>query len=202
MALADYNGWLGWVREARNPCYYSALRSGAIPKWDTCLGCGCTSETMPVAPHSEEYGSTEGQYIKSCLPLCCRCHAVVHLRYKYPQVFVRYKRNVGAKNELPVFNTLNAAFQNIFRANQAYQGDPRLLQDFKSGTWLDSLDIVPYSGPAKVATVVNSEGQHVPDPKVYLKPWTSFEAVLVADTVKHVVFKRDTLNRILCEDLR
>lgn len=176
MALALYNGWKGWVRSARNKPYYAALDDGRLVVGPVCLGChGERSEARPLGMHSEEYGGTVETYIAHCVPLCHTCHAIVHMRAKYPAVWRRYKQRIHDGVATPRYKAMFPVFQNIGRADANEVPGPTVI----SGGWLDTLPDRPYGGTDKIATVIRG-GEQIPDPLVYApQSWTTMTGIVV-----------------------
>lgn len=202
MALADYNGWRGFVRERRNPAYYAALKSGAINVGETCLVCGVHNSTMIVSPHSEEYGSTMENYIKACIPLCVRCHGVIHVRASYPLVFETYKRRLRNGDKLKLYPNMMAVFGHIFRTHEKFTGDWDSIQHEESGTWLDTLAMGRYKDHDKIAIAHGRGMREIPDPVVYGMSWSEpLSGYIVGDTTRLVTFYRNEKNEVICEEL-
>jgi hypothetical protein len=67
-------------------------------------------------PHAEEYGPTVEEYFKSLHVLCGRCHAMLHLRYRFPghwaehQEYVKDVKAGKKEKHLPIKN-MNTIFQ-------------------------------------------------------------------------------------------
>ena len=55
-----------------------------------CLGCKEHFEQSGIPYHAEEYGPTLEDYWESCVPLCHRCHAMLHARFQTPNRWNQY----------------------------------------------------------------------------------------------------------------
>ena len=82
-----YNGWIETVRHGRDRHYYHARTKGVLRAAICCDGCGVAFGDKPVPYHAEEYGPTLEDYWDSCVPLCHRCHAMVHARFFTPNLW-------------------------------------------------------------------------------------------------------------------
>ena len=75
--------------------------------------CGETYNTMP---HAEDYGPTVDDYFKSLHVLCGLCHAMLHLRFRFPnywamhQEYVKNVRDNKVERYKPIKN-MNVIFQ-------------------------------------------------------------------------------------------
>ena len=85
-----YNGWPAFIRHGRDKHYYRAQRKGALPPAAECLGCKERFGQSSVPYHAEEYGPTHEDYWASCVPLCHRCHAMLHARFQTPNRWSKY----------------------------------------------------------------------------------------------------------------
>lgn len=167
MAYQSYNGWTGTIREARNGVFFGAIKSGHLDDHQaTCIGCGQSSEVTRISLHSEEYGPLPKDYVASCVPVCFRCHFMIHNRFKIPNRWLRYLHRV-ASGALP-----DPLVNNWVIANQLLKmGDlPECLWEplvVTPNGYLSGLSLDPYEGPEKVATVT-IHGVEQPDPRLYV----------------------------------
>lgn len=185
MAYPPYNGWSGMIREARNGVFFAAIKSGLLNDYpEVCHGCGQKSSVCRISQHSEEYGPLPTDYVASCVPLCFRCHFLVHNRLLIPNRWYRYL-NLVAAGDLPA----PLPHGNWASANRMLkEGD--IAQEYPPvatpNEYLSSLPMQEYSGPMKIATVripgsFSSVG--VPDPRLYV----SVDGVLVERPAKEAL---------------
>lgn len=85
-----YNGWPAFIRHGRDKHYYRAQKKGVLPPAVECLCCRERFGMGPVPYHAEEYGPTHEDYWASCVPLCHRCHAMLHARFQTPNRWRKY----------------------------------------------------------------------------------------------------------------
>lgn len=177
MAYPSYNGWSGMIREARNTVFFAAIKSGELDDHQKqCIGCGITRGQAAISLHSEEYGPLPADYISTCVPVCFRCHYMIHVRHKIPKRWLRYLNRV-ADGDLP-----KPLVGGWIAANQLLQdGD---LEDGVAWQWvatptgyLSGLPLEEYSGPRKVA-LVEVNGLAIPDPRLYLPDPSNTGAVV------------------------
>jgi hypothetical protein len=85
MALRSYAGWDGPTRARRLAELRQAKVAGTAPQWvhhvSPCEICGQKRGTMW---HAEQYGPTFAAYIASFHAVCGHCHAMLHLRFRFP----------------------------------------------------------------------------------------------------------------------
>lgn len=83
-----YNGWSALVRNgARFVAYGRARRHHVLA---AASRCSCCSEELPpdcVPYHAEEYGPTHEAFWEACVPMCHRCHAMLHARFRLPNLW-------------------------------------------------------------------------------------------------------------------
>jgi len=146
-----YNGWAARVRHGRAKHYYRARAKGILQPASHCLGCRCSLPESCVPYHAEEYGPALEDYWASCRPLCHRCHALLHARFKTPNRWKRYFTQAaeGAIDDVEYPNRI-APLLGKYTARsdisfvQMPEGAP---------PYLRSLALEPYEGPPKVATL-------------------------------------------------
>ena len=90
MAGLPYNGWSETIRHGRDKHYYHAQRRKILPQIAECTICSCVLPDGCIPYHAEEYGPTLEDYWASCVPLCHRCHAMLHARFLTPNRWHRY----------------------------------------------------------------------------------------------------------------
>lgn len=101
-ALQSYNGWPGPVRASR------LAELNAMRRWRAdelplqlrraypCEICGQRRNTML---HAEQYGPTFDDYLAALHWLCGHCHAMLHLRFRFPN---RWRQHLLAASLGPV----------------------------------------------------------------------------------------------------
>lgn len=149
----SYNGWPEFVRHGRDKHYYHARQKGVLLPATECLGCKEKFGNL-VPYHAEEYGPTLEDYWASCVPLCHRCHAMLHARFTTPNRWKRYlaQASVGQINRAEYPNSTQvAALLSKFKNREDISSEEmpdRVPEYFKS------LSLVEYVGPHKVATLL------------------------------------------------
>lgn len=168
MPYQHYNGWSGLVREARNGVFFGAIRSGKLDdKQPRCIGCGtCREEAQgTLGLHSEEYGPLPSEYIASCVPLCFRCHFMVHNRHKIPNRWKRYLRDVSKGYIKPPLMGGWFAGNQMLKAGDIEE-DVGVGWETING-YLSGLPLIPPEEPFKIA-LVEAHGVVMPDPRLYI----------------------------------
>lgn len=137
--LSNYNGWTGADRiramaNYRKACGRDTFRPGP------CEMCGQTHGTMM---HSEEYGPTLADLLSSSHSLCGRCHAMLHMRFRFPGRWAAYRKLVRRGPQPPVMSIME-----VYAKARAWRDtdevfDPPVLE------WWDRLLVVRYRGAQK-----------------------------------------------------
>lgn len=169
-----YNGWSANIRNIRGALAFKLRRKGLIAPPVVCELC-CS--TRGVTYHAEDYGSTWEDYRKCCHPLCCYCHATIHVRKTYPQ---RWKRFVhrALTGTLPEF-----PYTSLYEVYTQYRGIKDLPEYhipeelLSSDHWLLALETQEYSGPEKLALVSTAKGVYTPDFTIYPESITELSGV-------------------------
>ena len=167
MAYTTYNGWSGLVRKSRDTIFFGAIKSGDLPdKPNQCYGCGITrdKDNAPIQQHSEEYGPLPTDYIKNCVPLCFRCHFLVHARFKVPDTWLRYLNRVASGKLQPPLPYDWRAGNLMIKEGDIAEVYPWV--ETPNG-YLSGLPLLEYAGPMKIVTVM-IDGEEVPDPRIYI----------------------------------
>ena len=168
MAGKSYNGWTYLAMCARDAVFFGAIKAGLLPdKPNQCYGCGITrdKDNAVIQQHSEEYGPLPEDYIASCVPLCFRCHFLVHTRFEVPNKWLRYLNRVAA-------GKLQPPLPYDWRAGNVMlkQGDIEEVYPWVEtpNGYLSGLPLEAYSGPMKMVTVM-IDGEEEPDPRIYVQ---------------------------------
>lgn len=148
-----YNGWPEHVRYGRDKHYYHARTNGVLAAASGCHACGISFGDQPVPYHAEDYGPTLEDYWASCVPLCHRCHAMVHARFVTPNywnLFLQQLADEKLDENLFPRSTRVAALLSKFgkRADIGAVGRPGI-----DDSYLLSLPMDEYSGSLKAATL-------------------------------------------------
>jgi hypothetical protein len=159
--LATYNGWPGNVREARGKQHMALVKKGKAPSTGKCE---LTGQTKGLTFHAEEYGSTLDDMIVETHELAPYCHGIIHMRFKMPNRFRRFKHRLLTEefDQIYAFNSLWEFFGNVRGLHDIAE-----YPDYNSGVpWLDVLPMQAYKGEPKVALKWEN-GILVPDHEVY-----------------------------------
>lgn len=103
--------------------------------------------------HAEEYGPLWEDYVEHCHGVCCHCHGMLHIRFRYPWSWEMYKNIVRVDGPQNPFFNMGAFFQFVRERDCA---PINLKRDFikEEGTsgveWVDKLHRYPYKGEPKM----------------------------------------------------
>lgn len=174
MAGASYNGWSGIIRDVRGTLFYKEVHK--TKPTSCCKLCGDLQKFTSLSHHAEEYGSTWKEYLENCHLLCARCHGMIHVRFRFPNLWARYVHKVrqadfgGCKR----FKTLIEFFAYAKKCKDI-PPYPWIDTDLK---WLDSMPRKAYVGPPKLALIDRNEVL-VPDPKIYPAGWGTMTGMVL-----------------------
>ena len=149
-----YNGWSDLVRHGRDRAYYQAQRKGGIlPPATACLCCKAPFCSDSIPYHAEEYGPTLEDYWVTCLPLCHRCHAMVHARFATPNRWKRFltQASTGSIDESEFPNTRSTSPSALEMKFKARADIAEVPMPAGAPDELKALPIKEYRGPWKVA---------------------------------------------------
>jgi len=133
-----YNQWSGPTRQSRYREYKAARRAGEIPPPGPCEMCGQTIGTMH---HAEDYGPTRDAYFAALHSLCGRCHAWLHLRFRFPGYWAAYKQRCRAGPRLPAVKSMAEVFGTWRRS------DIPVVEYPHHGAWWEVLSTERSGGP-------------------------------------------------------
>jgi hypothetical protein len=136
--MLAYKQWSGPTREKRFAEYKRARRRGDIPPPGPCEMCGQTVGTMH---HAEDYGPTWEAYVAAMHSLCGRCHAALHLRFRFPGRWAAYKHYIRTQPLLPPVKNMGEVF---YRAGR--QPDMPIVEHPHNGEWWEMLTMDRYTG--------------------------------------------------------
>lgn len=174
--LKKYNGWAAKARQVRGSAFYAALNRGEIDPPKVCAACGQENGPVWNTYHAEDYGSLWDDYLKEAKPLCPRCHGMIHLRFQFPNRWIRYKQRILLPNYGGLWQFKNLT--EVFAFAKTIK-DIEYVEDKPTGIeWLDKIPPHPYEGVEKIATVID-DGQEVPDPKIYGDDWVTMSGVVM-----------------------
>ena len=87
--MNSYNGFSPEQREKAQRWLRSQWESGALARPSTCCACGQTRGVIHA--HAEDYSEPFGDQTHA-YHLCYRCHICLHLRFRNPDGWARYKQ--------------------------------------------------------------------------------------------------------------
>lgn len=118
------------------------------------------------------------------LTLCARCHGMVHLRFKMPNRWERYKHICRYETyEGPKPKNMAEFFARTKGVTDIPDYHPRVLT---GNTHIDGIPQYAYKGPPKIATKIYGDLE-VPDPLVYPPGWTTMSGVIIRGGVTTAV---------------
>ena len=171
-----YNGWAESVRHGRDKHYYHARKKGVLHPASQCLGCNEPLNESCVPYHAEDYGPTLEDYWASCKPLCHRCHAMLHARFRTPNRWKEYLAQAAQGDidtvQYPQGNQiagLLSKYKN--REDISYVEMPE-----QASEYLRTLPLVEYDGPTKAATLLVEDIES--GNKVEVPDWTIYGVTL------------------------
>ena len=92
MTLGPYNGFSGEERERVAAWKRSGAKDGRYTYPTKCSACGQTKGR--IDGHLEDYSPPFSQ--SKDIPLCARCHLMVHARLRWPDLWASYRAQVRA----------------------------------------------------------------------------------------------------------
>lgn len=154
MAGLPYNGCSELIRHGRNKHYYHAQRHKLLPQTPECTICSCDLPSGCIPYHAEEYGPTLEDYWASCVPLCHRCHAMLHARFVTPNRWNHYVAQAMTgqidDDEYPLSRQI-APMLSRFKSKADIGTSP--LPEI-APNYVLSLSLIEYNGPPKPATLL------------------------------------------------
>lgn len=94
MALGSYNGHSGAKRDAVQRYLNASFRDGTLTRPTVCTACGQTEGRIDA--HLENYDDPD-----NFIPLCWRCHMMVHCRFRNPSAFRAYRDSLRTGSTYP-----------------------------------------------------------------------------------------------------
>lgn len=145
-----YNGWTGLVRMGvRYGAYERARRRRVLAAPPNCSCCNASLPTDCVPYHAEEYGPTHEDYWDSCVPLCHRCHAMLHARFRLPNM---WKLLLVQSADRAIDEDLFPPRKNMARM-KARPDIAHVRMKEHIPDYFSSLPLTEYKGPWKPATL-------------------------------------------------
>lgn len=148
-----YNGWSALIRHGRDKHYYHAQKKKLLPQKPICIVCGANLPSECIPYHAEEYGPTLEEYWMSCVPMCHRCHAMLHARFITPnrwRLFLHQAVSGGIDNvEFPMSKSI-APMLSRFKSKEDIEFVP--MPD-SAPPYVVNLPEEEYTGPPKAATL-------------------------------------------------
>lgn len=135
--MTSYKQWSAQTREARFQKYKAARAAGDIPPPGPCEICGQTKNTMH---HAEDYGPTLEAYVAALHSLCGRCHAMLHVRFRFPGRWAAYKQQCRTEGPQPPVKNMSEVYYGVTR-------DIPLVNYSERGRWWELLSTARYTGP-------------------------------------------------------
>jgi hypothetical protein len=135
--VADYKQWKHEVRDSRFREYKAARSTGAIDPPGTCEMCGQPHGTMH---HAEDYGPTVEDYFAALHALCGRCHAMLHLRFRFPGRWAEYKEKCRLGVQPPIRH-----MGEIFGASRGWKDIP-MVNYFEGQEWWERISCQQLAG--------------------------------------------------------
>lgn len=146
VSLSSYNGWSGPFRQRLFDTYKRELKAGRIPApYATPCPCEMCGQTRGTMLHQEEYGPTLEEYLKASHWLCGRCHAMLHLRFRFPGRWAYYKAHVKAHGVQPYIPNMGA----VYHASRGWKDYPVVDYGVPGDSWWERLTCDRYAGPVK-----------------------------------------------------
>ena len=148
MTLKYYKNWSGELRAEMYAIFLRLKKAKQLPDWvqyeGACSMCGETHNTMP---HAEDYGPELEDYLRSLHVLCGRCHAMLHLRFRFKghwALHLDYIRMLksGEVDRLPPVKSMNS----IYRQSQKWQPIPSDYKPNPDGEWYEQLSCDRWQG--------------------------------------------------------
>lgn len=102
MASKPYNGFSADERSRGGRWYRTELAAGRRSRPTKCDACGQTAGIIDA--HSEDYSAPYGEHI-GAFGLCYRCHMMIHCRFRNPEIWKHYVREVSQGYVFQAFHT-------------------------------------------------------------------------------------------------
>lgn len=150
----SYNGWSGRCRSVRGTLFYNMLRRGEIEQTGACVLCGISKPGLYLNFHAEEYGPTWEDYVANTHEVCCHCHGMLHVRYRFPRAWKIYINAIHEGLQRQIYYNMGAFFNLVKELGYPPICDLHGSEDIpliKTGNVrLDNIPLKPYHGEHKV----------------------------------------------------
>lgn len=90
--MKSYNGFTPSQRRAGDRIIKDAISSGKLAPLSECSCAFCGQSKGILHYHAEDY--TPDRILNDVVPLCWRCHMMVHRRFSHPRSFAAYMEDV------------------------------------------------------------------------------------------------------------
>jgi hypothetical protein len=139
MASASYKQWSAKTRQSRYAEYKRARAAGSVNPPGPCEIC---EQSVGTTHHAEEYGPTFEAYLSALHSLCARCHAMLHLRFRFPGRWEDYKelcRRFGAQS-------VARSMGSVFCAAEGWSCDFEMVGYPQGDSWWETIGTERYIG--------------------------------------------------------
>lgn len=111
--LKSYNGFTPEQREQGDRIIKEAIAKGELKPLKDCVCADCGQDKGIRHYHTEDY--SPDKILKAVVPLCWRCHMMLHSRFRHPKSYAAYKEAVkNGKRYAPVYRHDFAALEEHF----------------------------------------------------------------------------------------
>ncbi|GHU51714.1 hypothetical protein AGMMS49975_06030 [Clostridia bacterium] len=100
MALSWYNGFSPAQREQGNKWVHDAVDSNELVPLSECACHYCGQDEGIRHYHCEDY-STKETVVGGSVPVCWRCHMMIHRRFRHPKSYEKYFEEVKSGKRYP-----------------------------------------------------------------------------------------------------
>lgn len=90
--MKSYNGFTPEQRYKGLEIVKAAIANGELKPINKCVCAHCGQDKGIRQYHSENY--TPENIVKQVVPLCWRCHMMLHSRFKHPKSYEKYKEDI------------------------------------------------------------------------------------------------------------
>ncbi len=90
--------------------------------------------------HAEDYGPTREAYFAALHSVCGRCHAMLHLRFRFPGRWSEYKQLVRTHGPQPPVRDMGQIYYSV-------RGDVPVIAYPEGSAWWELLSTTRHTGP-------------------------------------------------------
>lgn len=144
MALSDYNGFPGKMRESVGRRMERSWKDNPALRPSRCDACFQTEGALHG--HNEDY-SQEDVY----LPICITCHLILHMRFQQPKMWTDYKTAVraGFQGKPLVQKSALWVIKDIY-PREFYENSDQYINEPRTATVLDMISPIKFIHPSSV----------------------------------------------------